>query len=267
LQRQPRIGRPATRDASHLWTGARLAAVEARQTALKERLTQAEQAFLAAGRSREWRNRFGTGAAILVGIGALVLAFFVYSLVVANTQVANERDNAQQARQTAEQAGSEEAIARQTAEQAGSEEAIARQTAVAAQAEVAQLQRETLSRRLAEASQRVRDTTPGFALTLAIEALRVAETWEADDATRSWLNTYNVQASLPHDDEVWGATWNADDTRILTWSDDGHGEAVGGGGAAQPGRRRGTPGHPPPRRRGVGRDLERRRHPHPHLEQ
>jgi hypothetical protein len=210
-------------DASHLWIGARLAAVEGNSTKLDERLTAEEQDFLTAGRAEQQRRaaaqrrgRIVATVAVLAVIAVLAvgsLAGVIWQqgreleaansrLVVANTQVADERDSAQQAQQTA---------------------VIAQETAVAAQAQVEQLQRETLSRRLAAESQAIREDTPGFALSPAIQAWRVAETFEADDAIRSWFDaeTYSVESTLFHEDLVSGALWNSDKSRILTWSEDG----------------------------------------------
>ncbi|MCG8351473.1 MAG: hypothetical protein MI924_27200 [Chloroflexales bacterium] len=206
----------SAQERSHLWTGARLVATEERLPHLDGRLTTAEQDFLAASRAeqkrrvaQQRRGRIIASVAVIASIAVIALGSLASVIWNQRQQTAVERDNADQSRQTAEVALGEEAIARETVE--------------AAQAQVEQLQRETLSRRLAAESETIRAKQFGFAITLAIQALLVAETDEADSAVRSWFAgpLYSADSAFFHDGRVNGAAWNADASHILTWSVDG----------------------------------------------
>lgn len=94
--------------------------------------------------------------------------------------------------------------------------------AIAVQGEIEQLQRDTLSRRLAAESQATRNTRPNLAALQAITALRTSPTYEAEDAVRTLFDhplqtTFRV---LSHNSPVNGAVWNHDKTRILSWGGD-----------------------------------------------
>ncbi|MEM7344996.1 MAG: caspase family protein, partial [Chloroflexota bacterium] len=81
-----------------------------------------------------------------------------------------------------------------------------------------------LSGQLAAQSARELDQ-PNYelALLLAIEAAYIKETLEANTVLHQALAHRGRTLAIltGHTDTVWGATWNGDESRILTWSDDG----------------------------------------------
>ena len=78
------------------------------------------------------------------------------------------------------------------------------------------------SQALAVVADAISDEEPLLAAQLALEAEGSAESGLAFDvANRTIPALARPRLTLAHDDSVWGAAWNGDESRILTWSGDG----------------------------------------------
>src|SRR5262249_19881132 len=181
------------REAGYLYRGVRLVQAEEWANDHTDRIRQREQAFLGASLAereheefQRRRGRIFTWATIMLTIAALLIGALAAWALQQNAA-------AVQSRNQLATADSQTRAERDRTEQA-------RQTAVAAQVQVARLQQETLSRRLAEAAQNQLVANPYLALLLAIEAERRAPTFEADQAIRTGLGKGLIPSvGLQHD--------------------------------------------------------------------
>jgi WD40 repeat protein len=149
------------RDASYLYSGARLANVNEQLTANRLDLNGSSLAYVRAGQARQRRNRLTIIGAISVIFALLMLAVIVYS-----SQADQYAQLAQQKDETAKtaQAASTQAIAQQATAEAASTLAVER---------AEEAQRQTRLARIGELSAQsvaLRDKEPQLSLLLAVEA-------------------------------------------------------------------------------------------------
>ncbi len=231
------------RDASYLYTGARLATAREQVADKKISLSALAQAFVEAGvaaraeakrketqRTRRLIMAFGAAAAVFAALAVVALALRQNALdseakaQTASTRAVEQQQTAEYERDRAEQAEDEALASKDVADtaafEAGRQKIIAQAARATAVAEAAIAR----SRELAALARSQFETNPDLALLLAIEANAKpkAVTFESEDILRELLFEYPLVAVLRgQTNKVNHASFSPDGERIVTASDDG----------------------------------------------
>ncbi len=206
--------------------------------------TDEQRAYIAASRAEEDTRtkrlrtlQLARNAAIVVGLIALLITGFATlqsatafrdadaagtRAAAADIQVATATAALGTAERREQQAGTQAAAAQEQATQAA-------QAAAAVNAQATGVSLDVMNNRAlfaaSLAEQELRDNRPGNALLLALESVSdypLVYNIESADALLNALDYPAREAAyLRHDGPVNGSVWNADETRVLTWSEDG----------------------------------------------
>lgn len=242
-------------DDSYLFTGARLATAREWAAASPDRLDETSHAFLTAATHREERQAREAEAARqreLANANALAAAetrrarvtrrlLYVAGVlallaVAAAIYALNRSGEAQRQAQRAEQSLVTATVARGAAEAESTRADQSRLIAVAAQStaeaerdradanarEAEQRADEAQSRQLVAEAGALSELNALRAVLLSVAASHLSDTAEVFSAINRYTRALPRRTvSIEHAGKVHGATWNSDESRLLTWSEDG----------------------------------------------
>lgn len=224
------------RDASYLYTGARLATAQEQVAGKKIELGALAREFVDEGiaaRDEAKRKEAQRTRRLIMAFGAAAVVFAVLAVVAflaqqnairSEARAIEQQQTAEAERDRAEQAEADALSALDAADtaarEAGRQKILADSAKATAVAEAAIAR----SRELAALARSQFETNPDLAMLIAMEANKKAEavTFESEDALRQILVEHRLETILRgHQERVLGAAFSPDNTRLVTASRDG----------------------------------------------